>query len=89
MVWKCFVDFFETMKEGINFCNELFKEEGKASKKNSSVDWGLLLEDLDIETSDTITKEIFDGYSDSYGGAGPFTLKEVSFNKKFVYFNFD
>jgi hypothetical protein len=78
---------FSDMGTGKAVCDEIFEGKGRKPPEvmDKSVMYYVDAEDEDKELSETL----FTDYYYGCGGPGPFELKEVEFNTKFVGFDLD
>lgn len=84
---------FENIEVGKKRCDELFGFEGKPFENGKSYYYGVDLDKFDdseeAENAKRISNELFTDWYYGCGGVDGFTLKEVSFDTKFVGFDLD
>lgn len=80
---------FENMESARTYCDPLFAKIN--AQPNIVKDKVYYEADLvqGVKECDEIAGELFTDYYDGCGGAGPFVLKAVPFNEKFLAFDLD
>ena len=80
---------FESMEDARAYCDPLFAKAGvgpMAHDDKGSVRYGV---DLETVENEEISAELFTSHYYGCGGPGPFILRIMSFNEKFVPFDLD